>query len=573
MFYRPPNSTQSRPDLLKGNLVNCRYEIANRSSHQPPRNYRCKATVGIAATAFLLLSVGCATWSGTAKPLPIASNASDDNTLVLPSDEQKPVVENTEVADTTAVVRGQNPGPYDSFDDNSPGSEDYFRQPMPVSGVPASGDSFPEPSIDRDVQPVQYFDQPSNETNRNFGDNSMSGPGRGYGVLPPPGPSSFPTIRPGNEGFGTGPTDSDITQPFTGRYADLDINVQEQQTGRFMFGVGVNSDAGLTAQVVIDEYNFDWRRFPRGVEDVINGTAWRGGGQRLRIEAVPGRQLQRYMVNFTEPYLFDTPISLNLSGYLFDRRYFDWDEQRMGGRIGLGYRITPDLSLSTGIRMENVEITDPRLPGIAELDEVLGDNSLFSGRVSLTHDTRDSPFAPTEGHMIEFSYEQIFGSFDYPRGVAEYRKYFLLNERVDGSGRHVLGASIRAGLSGSETPLFENFFAGGYSTIRGFRFRGASPKNGDVVVGGEFSLLGSVEYLFPITADDMLKGVVFCDYGTIEEEIEINKDDFRVSVGAGLRITVPAMGPAPIAIDLAVPIAREDTDRIQNFSFFVGLGR
>ena len=53
----------------------------------------------------------------------------------------------------------------------------------------------------------------------------------------------------------------------------------------------------------------------------------------------------------------------------------------------------------------------------------------------------------------------------------------------------------------------------------------------------------------------------------------IDMDDFRVAVGAGLRISVPAMGPAPIAVDFAVPLAREGTDRIQNFSFFVGFGR
>ena len=91
--------------------------------------------------------------------------------------------------------------------------------------------------------------------------------------------------------------------------------------------------------------------------------------------------------------------------------------------------------------------------------------------------------------------------------------------------------------------------------------------------GGEFMWINSLEYLFPITADDMLKGVVFCDYGTVEEKVEINAEDFRVALGAGLRISVPAMGPAPIALDFAVPIAREDTDRIQNFSFFVGFGR
>jgi outer membrane protein insertion porin family len=503
---------------------------------------------------FLTLLAGCATWSVPGPNRLREATSEKETDIVLPSERQAP------------IVRGQDGS---VFQRETVGTgDDYFREPMPVSGAPASDKSNPvRDGADHEVEPAQYYDS---------GDGEMVPSGR-YGAatdspfaLPPP---AVPSVRPGDIGYAPGPTDSDITQPFTGRYADLVVNVQEQQTGRFMFGVGVNSDAGLTAQVVVDEYNFDWRRFPRGVDDILNGTAWRGGGQRLRIEAVPGSELQRYLINFTEPYLLDTLISLNLSGYLYERRYFDWDEQRLGGRVGLGYRLTPDLSLSGSLRAENVNINDPRLRGIPELEEVLGDNSLFSGRVALTHDTRDSPFAPTEGHMFEISYEQVFGSFDYPRGVAEYERYFLVTERVDGSGRHVLGASVRAGFSGSETPLFENFFAGGYSTIRGFRFRGASPKNGDVIVGGEMSLLGSIEYLFPITADDMLKGIVFCDYGTIEEEIEIEEEDFRVSVGAGLRIFVPAMGPAPIAVDFAVPLAREETDRIQNFSFFIGFGR
>ncbi|MEM7314333.1 MAG: BamA/TamA family outer membrane protein, partial [Planctomycetota bacterium] len=135
------------------------------------------------------------------------------------------------------------------------------------------------------------------------------------------------------------------------------------------------------------------------------------------------------------------------------------------------------------------------------------------------------------------------------------------------------GFSNRIGFSGSETPIFENFFAGGYSTLRGFDFRGASPRDGGVTVGGEFQMLGSAEYLFPITADDMLKGVAFVDYGTVEEKIEINSEDYRVSVGMGLRIFVPAMGPAPIALDFAVPVAREDTDDIRQFSFFIGVSR
>ena len=94
-----------------------------------------------------------------------------------------------------------------------------------------------------------------------------------------------------------------------------------------------------------------------------------------------------------------------------------------------------------------------------------------------------------------------------------------------------------------------------------------------VVVGGRFQLLGSVEYMLSLTADDMLRGVVFCDYGTVEEDIEIDANNFRVAPGFGLRIFVPAMGPAPIALDFAFPVIHADSDSTQVFSFFVGFGR
>ena len=355
--------------------------------------------------------------------------------------------------------------------------------------------------------------------------------------------------------------------------ADIIVNVQEAQTGKFTVGAAVNSDAGVTGQIILDERNFDWRRVPSGWDDWANGTAFRGAGQGFRVEALPGSQVQRYMLQFTEPYFLDTRVNFNVSGYLFDRQYFDWDEQRLGGRFGFGYRLTPDLSVQLGARLEEIKITDPRVPGVAELDDAVGDSELYAVRFSLTQDTRDIPFAPTQGYYLDLTYEQVFGTFDYPRFSVDYRRYFLVTERPDGSGRHVLGFSNRLFLSGSQTPIFENYFAGGYSTLRGFSFRGATPLVGGVAVGGELMMLGSVEYRFPITADDMLQGVVFCDYGTVEEEIDIDYDDYRVAVGAGLRISVPALAAAPIALDFAIPVAREATDEIQNFAFFVGVSR
>ena len=381
----------------------------------------------------------------------------------------------------------------------------------------------------------------------------------------PPGPGDTPLTGP--------PLTSVPPAVPPDRYADVVVNLQETQTGRIMLGAGINSDLGLTGQIIIDERNFDWQRVPTSIDDVLNGKAFRGAGQGFRVEAMPGREVQRYMVQFTEPYLGGTRVSLNLSGYLYDRRFYDWDEERLGGRLGLGYRLTPDLSLSVGVRGEQVDISDPRVLGVPELDSALGESDLYMGQVTLTHDTRDVPFAPTEGHLVELNLAQAFGSYSFPRAEIDYRRYLLLTERTDGSGRHVLGFSSRVGFTGDDTPLYENFFAGGHSTLRGFEYRGASPKVMGVTVGGEFLLLGSVEYLFPITADDMLKGVLFTDFGTVEEDIDINAEDFRLALGAGIRIFIPAMGPAPIALDFAVPVAQEDTDDEELFSFFIGIGR
>ena len=112
---------------------------------------------------------------------------------------------------------------------------------------------------------------------------------------------------------------------------DLFVDTNEAQTGRLMVGVAVNSDAGLTGQILLDEQNFDWTRYPTSWDDVTNGKAFRGDGERFRLEAMPGTQVQRYVISFQQPYLWDTPVSLG--GSYYDRQYKDWTEQRAGGRV------------------------------------------------------------------------------------------------------------------------------------------------------------------------------------------------------------------------------------------------
>lgn len=362
--------------------------------------------------------------------------------------------------------------------------------------------------------------------------------------------------------------------PFPMNYADLDIYLAETQTGRINFGGAYNSDNGLVGQFTVDEKNFDITRVPRSFRDIVDGTAWRGAGQQFRLELVPGANLERYLVSFTEPYLLGTNYSLSVSGYLFDRNYFDWDEERLGGRISLGRRLTPDLSISMGVRLESVTVDNPRTDTSAQLNAALGTSNLFLGHVGLVRDTRDSMVAATEGSYMSLTFSQAFGDYTFSRGDFDYRRYRLIYERPDGSGRHTLSFGTKLGFSGSDTPIFENYYAGGFSTLRGFDFRGAAPAENGVRVGGEFQWLNSVEYTFPLTGDDALKGVVFCDFGTVEESIELNSENFRVAPGFGFRVAMPgAGGGAPLAFDFAFPVSTAAGDDEKVFSFYLGVLR
>ena len=378
-----------------------------------------------------------------------------------------------------------------------------------------------------------------------------------------------------NMGYQPGPTV---------READLIINGFPARTGRIMLGGAVNSDAGITGQLTIDERNFDICRWPRSFQDLFSGTAFRGAGQTFRLEAAPGTNFKRYTMQFADPNLFGyKPVSMSISGFLYDRRFNDWDEERLGGRVSFGYRITPDLSISAGITGQRVDMggydPDNTIPQLqAQPTGVYGKTSLFSGELALVHDTRDSPIQASRGHFFEANFEQAFGDFSYPRFELEFRRYWLVAERADGSGKQTFSFSTRAGYSGKDTPIYENFFAGGYATIRGFEFRGASPVEsfpgqGNIEVGGRFQWLNTLEYIFPITADDAFRGVGFVDFGTVEPTSNLSSKSYRVAPGLGLRVALPMLGPAPLAFDFAYPVAKADTDQVQVFSFYMSMVR
>lgn len=354
-------------------------------------------------------------------------------------------------------------------------------------------------------------------------------------------------------------------------YLDTDVFLRETQTGRLNIGVAVNSNQGLVGSFVLEENNFDLFRPPTSFADIANGNAFRGGAQQFRIEAVPGSQLSRYLMSWRDPYFLDTNYSLGTSFFYYQRFFPNWNEQRLGGRISVGRQLTNEWSASLALRLEDVNITNPSVPTPQPLAEALGHSFLSTVRASVVHDTRDSPFLPGSGHYVEFGYEQGFGEWTFPKLDLEARQYFTLYERPTGGHRQILAISGNLGWAGDDTPIFERYFAGGFQSFRGFAFYGVTPRELGVRTGGLFQALGSAEYLLPITADDMIQVVGFTDFGTVEQDVTL--DNFRLTVGTGLRLTIPAMGPVPIALDFGIPIMQQDDDNRQIFAFYLGVQR
>ena len=376
---------------------------------------------------------------------------------------------------------------------------------------------------------------------------------------------SFPDI-PGLNMNDVGP---DRQEPFANRsFADITTSLEEAPTGRFMFGVGASSFGGLSGNFIVHEKNFDIFNLPKSWSDITNGQAFRGGGQEFRFEAMPGTLINRLMVSFRDPYLFDLPVALNLSGYAFTRAYPNWNEKRGGGRFSLGRQFGTSVYADLATTVEEINFYGYASPPPADYLAASGNTFLATLRPSITFDNRNDPVAPNKGQYFQAAFTQGWGSFTYPKVELEGRKYWTVWHRPDGSGKQTLTFRTFWGVTGRGTPVYERFFAGDFRSMRGFAYRGVGPYVFNQNTGGILTAIGSVEYQFPWTANDKFHQVVFSDFGTVEKDYSFTT--FRMAVGTGIRMVIPQFGPYPLAFDFAYPILKGPDDKERLFTFFIG---
>ena len=465
---------------------------------------------------------------------------------------------NTNASATTPIDNGllTPSSPYGSGSGyNSFAAQDSAFPTTPIGTTTTTTAMLDNPVIPATTDPYNYF-----------GNN-------GYGSITQAS-GTFPSTGSYNDFGAPGSITRNYDDPFTGyARATAKLRVQEGKTGNLTMSVGINSDSGLVGRFAIEERNFDWRKLPTNPFRLAGWrNAFRGAGQKFLIEAMPGENYQRYMVSFQEPLLGNTRFSLGLNGFYYTRYYDEWRENRAGGGVTLGRAWTDRFSTSVSFNGANVKVYDPRAP-IPDLFAVLGNNAQYAFGLSGSYDTRDNTIMPTEGGTLTVSAEQVLGTARFVRGGYDVRRYHALWRRADHSGAWVLGLRSAANITEKSTPIYERYYAGGFSTIRGFEYRGVTPRWSGYGVGGNFEFYNSVELCFPISADDNFRGVFFVDSGTVETSVSKWESDYRVAPGFGIRLTIPMMGPVPIAFDFAFPINKNTGDVSQMFSFNMGFTR
>ncbi|MEE9211324.1 MAG: outer membrane protein assembly factor BamA [Phycisphaeraceae bacterium] len=371
---------------------------------------------------------------------------------------------------------------------------------------------------------------------------------------------------------------------------DAAVEVVEQNTGEISFGAGISSDSGVIGALSLVQRNFDITDFPESPGEFFTGKAFRGAGQFFSISLSPGNEFSSYSVSFREPYLFDSPYFLDTSGFFFQREREDFDEERLGARFGLGQRFGDVWSASIRARAETVDIRDIEAGATVDVFAVAGDSVITSLGIGIVRDTTDSFIFPTRGDRLELSLSRagaLGGDFDFTRAEVEWKTFWTVDEDFF-ERKTILSLRVSTGLifEENEAPLFERFYAGGSRTFRGFDFRGVGPRGiqastgtlGDDPVGGDWLFLLGLEYSFPIFSapagldgrhSDIIRGVLFTDTGTVQDDIGF--DEYRVSVGVGVRVSVPFLGQVPIALDMAVPLIKEDDDEVRVISFDIAL--
>ena len=400
------------------------------------------------------------------------------------------------------------------------------------------------------------------------------------------------------------------TEPVQGTsdQVDLVVSVTETTSGSFVFGLGYSQLTGVSTSVQLSQNNF------------------LGSGNRVAVEANRNSYLQRYSFSFLNPYFTDNGMSLgyNLAWREFDNSDFNtvsYSSTSRQGQVVAGLPITEFDTVSAALGLDSNQIF--AFPGstpqvIIDYIDALDQRTFHAwrGELAWARDTRNDYFAPTRG-----MYQRVSAEIALPGSTVEYfklnyeiSKYWPLSRALVLNTRAELGYGDSYGdavsrnicftngsyqdtdndpdtpsvwvpgpdpsvpcdttspdftktVTADGLPFFENFYAGGVRSVRGFRDNTLGPRVAiapgrplEQPIGGSVKTVGSLELIFPTLLDTPSARVsAFLDFGNVFADTDsFDAGELRASAGIALLWRAPV---GPISISYAFPLRKQDAIR------------
>jgi outer membrane protein insertion porin family len=333
-------------------------------------------------------------------------------------------------------------------------------------------------------------------------------------------------------GYFEGPPEVD-TRPLPSGDIDLTLKVKEKTTGEFRMGAGFSQLNSVSGFLGIQENNF------------------LGRGQRIGINWEFSRYLQNLNLQFTEPYLFDTPTELGVNVYNYTQNQIRWqfyDDRRKGVTVRIGRSLPwyDYTSIYFRYRYESIHLSNFSLGYSGPLTRIKWPQRTSSVSVTLSRNSTDSPFHPTRGSSsfltAEFNGGWLGGSNDYQRYEAGFSWFTPL------VGKLALRVSAQFGVldgyrSPDQVPDYELFRLGGNRRygLRGYDFYEIVPEGNPAFTGGRFMEILTYEVTYPLSPT--VYAVFFFDAGNTWNSFSgADLLDLKKGVGPGIRVELPMLG-------------------------------